>query len=103
MPHPATTTPDTAPATPPRPALLTLGFAAGVLALSLFDTPHERLTRFLYNDSGAELTVPKLLARGLRPTVDFGYIYGLLPLLVGKLWYGIFGGPGPAAFRLATL
>jgi hypothetical protein len=74
-----------------------------VLALTVFNTPQERLTRFLYNDSGAELTVPALLARGLRPTVDFGYIYGLLPLLTGRVWYALLGGPSPSGFRLAAL
>ncbi|MGE3820872.1 MAG: hypothetical protein AB7I30_15775, partial [Isosphaeraceae bacterium] len=40
--------------------------------------------RYLYNDTGATLVAPRLLARGLRPTLDFGYIYGLLPLELNR-------------------
>ena len=86
----------------PRLWLLVMLFAGEVLALTLFDTPHERLTRYVYNDSGADLTIATLLARGLRPTVDFGYIYGLLPLALDGLWQGLLGA-NPTALRMAAL
>lgn len=50
-----------------------------------FRAPHDRLSRYLYNDAGASLVAPGLLARGLRPTLDFGYLYGLLPLELTNL------------------
>ena len=65
---------------------LGLLFAVEVLVLTAWSTPNERFTRFAYCDSGTDLTIQALLARGYRPTVDFGYIYGLLPLLINKLW-----------------
>jgi hypothetical protein len=98
-PEPSRQTPD-GPGTPGwRLALL---LAAEVVALAAFNSPNERFTRFAYNDSGADLTVQAMTARGLRPTVDFGYIYGLLPLLINRAWYGAFG-TSPAAFRALTL
>src|SRR5437588_9120859 len=96
-------TPHDQPAVSPAPPAWRLGLllAAEVLALTAFFTPNERFTRFAFHDSGADLTIASLTARGLRPGVDFGYIYGLLPLLVNRLWYGAFGAT-PAAFRTLT-
>jgi hypothetical protein len=42
-------------------------------------------------DNGANLTLQYLVSHGLRPTIDFGYHYGLLPILVGKVWFAIAG------------
>lgn len=53
-------------------------------------------------DQGANLSVQTLLDRGLVPTVDFGYIYGLLPLLIGRLWFGLLG-LTPTAYAAAML
>jgi hypothetical protein len=46
---------------------------------------------FAFMDQGANLAIQNLLGRGLLPTVDFGYLYGLLPLLVGRVWFSVFG------------
>ena len=81
---------------------LGLLFAVEVLVLTAWSTPNERFTRFAYCDSGTDLTIQALLARGYRPTVDFGYIYGLLPLLINKLWQGVLGA-SPGACRAAAL
>jgi hypothetical protein len=54
--------------------------------------------RFGFGDSGAELVVQDLLRSGYRPTLDFGHVYGLLPLLMGRAWYGLFG-ISPESFR----
>lgn len=88
----------------PAPRLwpVLLLFAGEVLALSTFNAPHERLTRYLYNDSGADLSIPALVSRGLRPTVDFGYIYGLAPLAIDAAWQSV-AGANPTAARLAAL
>jgi hypothetical protein len=87
---------------PRRSWPLGLLFTAEVLALALVFSPYERFSRFAYGDSGAELAVHDLIARGYRPTVDFGYIYGLLPLLIGRVWYALLGAT-PTAFRLLTI
>ena len=81
---------------------LGLLFAAEVIALTIWSSPNERFTRFAYGDSGTDLTIQNLLARGFSPTVDFGYIYGLLPLIINKIWQGIFGA-NPGACRAAAL
>jgi len=77
-------------------------FMAEVVLLMVWSTPNERFTRFAYCDSGTDLTIQNLLGRGLVPTVDFGYIYGLLPLLINKFWQALFGA-NPAACRAAAL
>ena len=84
------------------PHWLAVLFAAEVLALTAFNAPNERFTRFAYWDSGSDLTIQALLTRGLRPTIDFGYIYGLLPVLINRLWQGLFGAT-PVACRGAKL
>ena len=81
---------------------LTVLFVAEIFILAWLQAPYERFSRFAFADSGADLTIFDLIGRGFRPTLDFGYIYGLLPLLINRLWYGL-AGPTPAAFRLAML
>jgi hypothetical protein len=46
---------------------------------------------FAFFDTGANLTAQYLIRQGYRPAVDFAYHYGLLPLLVGRVWFGVFG------------
>jgi hypothetical protein len=90
-------------ANPPRAWPFGLLLTAETLALAAVMTPYHRFSRFAYSDSGADLTIRDLIARGLRPTIDFGYIYGLLPLLINRAWYGLWG-PSPEAHRaLAVL
>jgi hypothetical protein len=83
----------------PMPSRLTILLASEALVLGLLHLAADvRFDWFAFFDGGAELTVHALMARGLRPTLDFGYIYGLLPLLVGKGWYALFGlSPGSFA------
>ncbi|MDB5349155.1 MAG: hypothetical protein JWN86_402 [Planctomycetota bacterium] len=80
------------------PRRLTLLLVLESLMLSLFRLAADaRFDWFGFFDGGAELTVHALMARGMRPTLDFGYIYGLLPLGAGDLWYRIVG-RSPGAF-----
>jgi hypothetical protein len=44
-----------------------------------------------FSSPGSELTVQYLAREGYRPGVDFVYFYGLLPLLVGRVWFGALG------------
>ena len=73
-------------------AALTAWFVAVVLAVGLMKLPEALgFAKFAWHDSGVDLTIQSLLDRGLRPTVDFGYIYGLLPLLVNRRVYDLAG------------
>jgi hypothetical protein len=86
----------------PFPWRLALLFGAEVLVLSAFQWPLQRFTHFAYCDSGSDITIQALVARGLRPTIDFGYIYGLLPLLIGRAWQAVLG-PSPAGCQALAL
>lgn len=57
---------------------------------------------FAFNDGGSNLTVQYLISRGFVPLINFGYHYGLLPLLIGKFWFWLFG-LTPRAYGLAVL
>jgi hypothetical protein len=46
---------------------------------------------FAFFDTGGNLTAQHLINRGYCPAIDFGYPYGLLPLLFGRIWFSIFG------------
>jgi len=44
-----------------------------------------------FGAQGAGLTTEYLAREGYRPAVDFFYMYGLLPLLAGRVWTGALG------------
>ena len=46
---------------------------------------------YYFQDQGTNLVAQYLTNSGLRPAVDFGYNWGLLGLLFGRLWFGVFG------------
>src|SRR5271155_1164674 len=46
---------------------------------------------FAFFDTGENLTAQYLISHGYRPTIDFFYHYGLMPLLFGRVWFSIFG------------
>jgi hypothetical protein len=46
---------------------------------------------YFFGDQGTNLVAQYLTTSGLRPAVDFGYNWGLLGLLFGRLWFGVFG------------
>jgi hypothetical protein len=76
---------------------LSVFLVAAVIAVAGFQAPMWRFDRFAILDSGGELAMQDLIGRGYRPTIDFGYLYGLLPLLVGRTCYGLLG-LSPSAF-----
>src|SRR5262245_1910812 len=84
---------------PDRISFLTALFAAEVVAASASRLPNEMFLRFVAMDSGAELAIQDMISRGSRPGVDFGYPYGLLPLLIGRAWYGL-AGSTPRSFHV---
>jgi hypothetical protein len=74
-----------------RATWLTALFVIAVFAVAAFQAPLQRFDRFAFFDAGGELAMQDLIARGYRPAIDFGYQYGLLSLLLGRLWYGLAG------------
>jgi hypothetical protein len=86
-----------------RVTWLTVFLVGEVIAVAAFQAPMRRFDRFAILDSGGELVIQDLMRRGERPTIDFGYLYGLLPLLVGRLWYRLAGGLTPDAFRMEVM
>src|SRR3954466_6710337 len=78
---------------------LELLLVAGVISLAAFQAPHERFLWRISLDPGIDLTIQDLTARGFRPTIDFGLVYGLLPPLVNRAWYAV-AGTSPRASRV---
>ena len=54
-------------------------------------------------DAGGNLTAPFLLQQGYRPVIDFGYIYGHLPLLVDRLWLDLAGATPVICTNVASM
>lgn len=82
--------------------LLTVLFCVEIVLVAAFQSPFQRFERFAFLDSGGELAMQELMRRGYRPALDFGYLYGLLPSLIGRVWYGL-AGLTPTAFRIEVL
>ncbi len=83
--------------------LLAAGFVAEALALDLIRIPVTmRFSNFACADAGGNLVVQHLLASGLKPEIDFGYHYGLLPLAIARVWFYLFG-LTPVALQAATI
>ncbi len=81
---------------------LTIILIVEVLVVAAFQSPLVRFDRFAIFDSGGELAIQDLIRRGYRPGIDFGYLYGLLPLLIGRIWYGL-AGLSPQTFRVQVM
>jgi hypothetical protein len=78
-------------------------FVAESLALAILQLPIDLdFHTFAVMDQGTNLTVQRLLDRGLTPTIDFGYQYGLLTLLIGRSWFALLGRT-PEAYAAAML
>jgi hypothetical protein len=93
-----------APATAPA-SVMTLWaiYALEVIAIGILRIPHDLgLFMFAFGDRGSWLVAQFLTAHGARPTIDFGFPYGLLPLLFGRAWFAMFG-LTPAAFNAAMM
>jgi hypothetical protein len=93
-------------AQPPRPvstALLACCFGLEVIALALQRLPRDlSFNTFAFADPGSWIADQFVAAHGAHPGVDFGYLYGLLPILIGRVWFGMFGGT-PWAFEAAMI
>ena len=54
---------------------------------------------FVFYDPGASLRLDHLIAQGYQPTLDFGYPYGLLTLMIGRAFFAL-AGRTPASYLL---
>jgi len=78
-------------------------YALEVLIVAVLRIPHDLgFFTFAFGDRGSWLVVQYLTARGYRPTIDFGFPYGLLPVMFGSAWFRVCG-LTPAAFKLAMV
>jgi len=62
-----------------------------------------RFDNVVFGDVGSVLTIDFLVTHGYRPVIDFGYPYGLLPILLAHLWFRIIGRTPLALVGLAFL
>lgn len=88
-----------------RPSFLALFafFSVELLAINIARLPETMsFESFAFCDHGANLTLQYLVSHGYRPTIDFGYHYGLLPILIGRCWFGLFGAT-PWAYHFAMI
>ncbi len=75
-----------------RTLLIFILFAIEILAIDFLKLPDIMwFDRYAFGDTGANLTLQYLVSHGLRPAVDFGYHYGLLPILIGRIWFTLIG------------
>lgn len=73
-------------------AWLSAVLALAALLLFVIRLPGSmQFDTFAFFDTGANLSIQSLLSRGYRPTVDFTYIYGLLCLAFGRVWFSALG------------
>lgn len=71
---------------------LFLPLAAELIALAVVRLPYGLdFDAFAFSDIGSNFTVQHLVSLGLKPGIDFGYPYGLLPILAGRIWFSLFG------------
>jgi hypothetical protein len=90
-------------ATPASLRTLWAVYALEVLIVAALRIPHDlEFFAFAFGDRGSWLVVQLLTAHGFRPTIDFGFPYGLLPVMFGGAWFRAFG-LTPAAFKLAMV
>ena len=74
-----------------QPRLFAL-LAIELIALAIIRLPYGLdFDAFAFSDIGSNFTLQHLLSQGQRPGLDFGYPYGLLPVLAGKIWFSLFG------------
>jgi hypothetical protein len=86
-----------APAWPNKAIALVALFGTEVILIQAICIPFSlNFDIWAFNDSGANLTVQYLVRNGYRPAIDFGYSYGLLPMLLDRLWFS-FVGANPVA------
>jgi len=72
--------------------LLCLLLGAETLAYALFRLPTDLgFDANAFGDRGDFLSIAYLVAHGSRPAIDFGYHWGLVPILLAQAWFALFG------------
>jgi len=67
-------------------------FGAEALAYALFRLPTDLgFDANAFGDRGDFLSISYLVAHGSRPAIDFGYHWGVAPILLAQLWFALFG------------
>ncbi|HZP45372.1 MAG TPA: hypothetical protein VFB15_06970 [Candidatus Binataceae bacterium] len=85
-----------------RGGWLGAAFVAELAAVYLWRLPLlYNFNNFAFWDCGGYLVAHDLLKQGLRPGIDFGWQYGLLPLLVQEACYAM-AGATPGSFLLIS-
>ena len=73
-------------------AIIWLLFAIELLLLLALHLPGiADFEKFAFYDQGAWLRLDQLVAGGAKPTVNIGYSYGMLPLILGRGWFILLG------------
>ena len=71
---------------------LCLLFGAEMLACALFRLPTDMgFDANAFADRGDFLSIAYLVGHGSRPAIDFGYHWGLLPIMLAQAWFALFG------------
>ena len=74
-----------------------------VIVIALIRIPYDQgFTAFAFGDRGSWMTVMALVAEGRRPTIAFGYPYGLLPIWLGSGWFHLCAAT-PRAYQAANV
>ena len=73
-------------------------FICVTLLTLIANYPTYSSLELIFGDYGAAFKANELISDGYSPTVDFAYLYGLLPLVVSKVWFAIFGKNYQAVF-----
>lgn len=92
------------PGTPKAKWITKLSIALSIEAvlLQVLQLPQSLNFGFLFGDAGANITAQYLIGNGYRPTLDFAYHYGLLPLFLGHVWFNM-AGATPIAYQSAMV
>ncbi len=93
--------PESAPASTARTLILV--YTVELLAVCLLKLQaYYNFDEFAFGDWGTFLTVDYLVRDGATPHLDFGWQYGLLPLLLQRIWFAV-AGASPASLLAFSL
>jgi hypothetical protein len=71
---------------------LSLLFGAETLAYALVRLPTDLgFDANAFADRGDFLSISYLVGHGSRPAIDFGYHWGLVPIMLAQAWFSLFG------------
>ena len=80
-----------------RALWLGLFLGAETLAYALFRLPTDLgFDANAFGDRGDFLSIAYLVGHGSRPAIDFGYHWGLLPIMLAQAWFALFGATAQA-------